>query len=326
MEEVIEDTKENSTDENINQLLEPQPEWVEDIMYNNILLIVNWSSGDILNPRSRNKKVIGNWHFIDDEAKNYFNIIFEDYNIEKKKGYIKDKGLEIIIKKKVVTKNKKATSKKEVQEHGFFWEKHILRNCFNITEDNLKSIGYTAKHDLPKELNTEGFNISCKCSKSLNDVNMGDPIRLFDAVNNKDDSIHLIIFFWKQYKGTKKVIKNYEIDITDQKDLLFGKITKDDLETLRNIVCKIPTKSKPSPEQHKTMYDLRNKLHEKKGALRLDIKCNSQQSRIQCTIHKFTEFIVEHSNLVISSNETNEFRGKSIPDFHGGARVFNKKI
>jgi hypothetical protein len=226
---------------------------------------------------------------------------------------------------KIFSFDKNIFIKKAVQEHGFFWEKYTLCNCFEVSEEDLKGIGYTAKHDLPKDLNPEGFNISCKCSKSLNDVNMGDPIRLFDSVNNEDDKIHIIIFFWKQFNNTKKVIKTYEIDITDKKDLLFGGITKNELEELRNLVRKIPTKSKPSPEQRKEMYDLRDKLHEKKGVLRLDIKCNSQQSRIQCTIHKFTKFIIEHANLVISSNETNEFRGISIPDFEGGSRVLKKK-
>ena len=213
----------------------------------------------------------------------------------------------------------------EVQKHGFFWEKHTLLNCFGISEENLQSIGYYAKHDLPLNLNPEGFNISCKCSKSLNDVNMGDSIRLFDSVNNKDDKIHIIIFFWKQFNNTKKVIKTYEIDITDKKDLLFGGIIKSELEELRDLVRKIPTKSKPTPEERKVIYELRDKLHEKKGALRLDIKCNSQQSRIQCTIHKFNKFIEENVNLVVNFNETNEFRGKLIPDFEGGARVFKKK-
>lgn len=222
--------------------------------------------------------------------------------------------------------------KREVQKHGFFWEKHILCNCFNITEDKFKSIGYTDKHDLPKNLNPKGFNISCKCSKSLNEVNMGDPIRLFDSVNNKEDKIHLVVFFWEQKGDNKKVIKTYEINLTNKKDLLFGKITKDDLENLRNLVRKIPTKKKPTPEEHKQMYDLKKQLHKKKGAIRLDIKCNSQQSRIQCTIHKFTKFVKDNHKLVIEYNEKNKetdkckFKEKDIPDFEGGARVFNKNI
>ena len=215
--------------------------------------------------------------------------------------------------------------KMEIQKHGFFWEKHTLCNCFKISKEDLKKIGYTAKHDLPKDLNPEDFNISCKCSKSPNEVNMADPIRLFDSVNNINDKIHLIIFFWKQDGINKKVTKTYEIDITEKKDLLFGDITKNDLIELRNLVKKVPNNRKPTPEERKEMYDFKKQLHKKKGILRLDIKCDSQQSRIQCSIHKFTKFVKDNPELVLEYNGGNKFRGEVIPDFQGGSRVFKKK-
>ena len=215
--------------------------------------------------------------------------------------------------------------KMEVQKHGFIIERSILTNCFEIPDSELNSINYTAKHDLPVNLNKLGFNISCKSSVSLNSVCMGDPINVYDSVNNKYDPIHMICVFYEQHGETKKIIKTVEVNLTDTKELLFGSLTKDDLIKLKNIIKKVPIKSKPTYEEYKNMYDLRNELHGKCGILRLDIKCNSQNSRLQCSFNKFKDFIQNHPDKIIENNDSNVLRGKHfISELNSGVRIFNK--
>jgi hypothetical protein len=74
------------------------------------------------------------------------------------------------------------------------------------------------------------------------------------------------------------------------------------------------------------MYDIKKKLQQLSGAIRLDIKCNSQQSRLQCSFNKFQSFIQNNPRIVASTN-TNEFRGGSITkEIQSSCRKFKLKI
>ena len=77
----------------------------------------------------------------------------------------------------------------EVQKHGFLWEKEILKNR-GVTEDELQSIKYTSKMDLPANLDRlDNSNISVKTTNSPNTVCMGDCLRVFDSTDSYDFSL-----------------------------------------------------------------------------------------------------------------------------------------
>ena len=67
-------------------------------------------------------------------------------------------------------------------------------------------------------------------------------------------------------------------------------------------------------------------MQELSGAIHLDIKCNSTQSRLQCSLNHFQQFIEKNPSKIIAKSDTNEFRGGSISSHIASSRrVFKKK-
>ena len=216
--------------------------------------------------------------------------------------------------------------KKEVQAHGFTWEDELKLNVYKATKEELDSIKYTAAIDLPAKYNhlDSNVNLSMKTSNTLNTVCMGYPINIYKHVNNKDIPYHMTVVFYEQIDETKKIIKIIEVDLTDSKDILFKDITIEELTELDKYVKSIPQKRKPTEEEHKKMYEMKDKLDAKMNVFQINIKCNSQQSRIQCSINKFKKFIEEHPERIIAQSNTCEFRGGKISnEINSGQRVFN---
>lgn len=219
----------------------------------------------------------------------------------------------------------------EVQAHGFSWEKDILQNVYNITQDELKSIKYTSKMDLPAHLNRlDHCNVSIKTTCNANSVCMADCLRVFDAVDN-NIPIHLIVIEYQQndLTNTKHIKHIIEIDLTSSRELLFGNLTRQDLEELDTAVKNVPQKRKPTSDEYEYMYAIRNRLLKQSGALHLDIKCNSTQSRLQCSFNRFQEFVSKNPNRIVArSNHTspNEFKGGVIKSaIKSARRVFKIK-
>jgi hypothetical protein len=209
-----------------------------------------------------------------------------------------------------------------VQAHGFSWEKELLE-IYGATPEEIKDIKYTSKFDLPASLNRiDGCDLSIKTTGS-NSVCMADCLRVFDMVSGP--IIHLVVVQYKQVKNIKKVTNIIEIDLTNSRELLFGTLTRSQIETLDTVVKSVPYKRKPTPEEYKHMYDIKKELQKLSGAIRLDIKCNSQQSRLQCSFNKFHLFIKNNPKIIASTN-TNEFRGGSISkEIISCCRIFKPK-
>jgi hypothetical protein len=151
---------------------------------------------------------------------------------------------------------------------------------------------------------------------------MADCLRVFDMVSGS--KIHLVVVQYKQIKNIKKVSNIIEIDLTNSRDLLFGTLTRGQIETLDAAVKSVPHKRKPTAEEYKHMYDIKKELQKLSGAIRLDIKCNSQQSRLQCSFNKFQSFIENNPNIIEKSSH--EFRGGSISkEIQSLCRVFKPK-
>lgn len=215
----------------------------------------------------------------------------------------------------------------EVQKHGFSWEKQLMKNIYKISDDEIENIGYTDKVDLPARFNKlDGCDVSIKTTGSPNSVCMADCLRVFDSVNG-NNKIHLTVVLYKQTVSSKIVDSIVEIDLTNSSKELFGCLTREQIEELDKLVKSVPQKRKPTNEEHSRMYELKNKLQSLSGAIRLDIKCNSTQSRLQCSFNKFQDFINQNPERVVSKSSTCEFRGGSISsEIVSQRRIFKKRL
>lgn len=217
---------------------------------------------------------------------------------------------------------------KEVQAHGFEWEKDILCNVYGARPEELEEINYTSKMDLPAELNRlDKCDISVKTSCRENMVCMADCLRVFDAVSS-GKPIHMPVIHYEQdtKNNTKKIKTITEVDLTASRDLLFGSLSRSQIEELISIVKSVPQKRKPTTEEYNKMYSFRDTLQKSSGAIHLDIKCNSTQSRLQCSFNRFQQFIEKNPERIIAKSNTNEFRGGTISSqITSSRRVFKKK-
>ena len=215
----------------------------------------------------------------------------------------------------------KKNERKEVQSHGFSWEKELITNVYHATIEEIKQIKYNSKIDLPSKFNhIDNCDISIKTSGNKNSVCMSDCLRLFDSVEDK--CIHLVVVHYKQINNIKKILSIIEIDLTNSRELLFGNLNRAQIEELDKAVKSVPQKKKPTDEQYNKMYILRDSLIS--GNLRLDIKCNSTQSRLQCSFNHFQKFIENNPKRIIAKSNTNEFRGGIISsEILSSCRTFN---
>jgi hypothetical protein len=256
------------------------------------------------------------------------------YNVfEKDKFIISEnfqyENIESFCKKNTIT-NEKAKTRNEVQSHGFSWEQELITNVYGTTEEELKkNVKYNSKIDLPSTLNNlDRCDLSIKTSSNVNTVCMADCLRVYDEVNS-GKNIHLVVVFYEQNdtRNTKNISSIIELDLTNSCELLFGIITRSQLEELDKAVKSVPQKRKPTVEEHTIMYSLRNRLQENSGAIYFNIKCNSTQSRLQCSFNKFQQFVQKNPSRVIAKSNTNEFRGGVISgEINSSRRVFKKNI
>jgi Zn-dependent M32 family carboxypeptidase len=139
----------------------------------------------------------------------------------------------------------------------------------------------------------------------------------------------LVVVQYKQndLTKTKKIATIIEIDLTNSMNLLFGTLTRPEIEELVKCITKVPQKRKPTKEEHKNMYTLRNALQQKSGAIHLDIKCNSTQSRLQCSFNRFEKFLEENPTRIVARSNSNKFRGGIISEeINSPRRIFKKKL
>jgi hypothetical protein len=220
------------------------------------------------------------------------------------------------------------SEKKEVQKHGFTWEKQLILGVYGAKEEDLKAIKYTAKMDLPATLNAlDKCSLSIKTSCNQNAVCMADALRFFDAVNS-GDPFHMTVVNYVQDDATttKKVVAITEVDLSNAGALLFGTLTRANIEELVKAVKAVPQKRSPTDEEKAAMYAVRNALQPMSGAIHLDIKCNSEQSRLQCSFNRFQDFLEKNPTRIKAKSTTNEFRGGAIAaEIVSGRRVFKKK-
>lgn len=189
----------------------------------------------------------------------------------------------------------------ECQRHGFDWENEIKRKVFGISKEEEEAfrLSYTAKWDIPKELNRvdEDVNISIKTTGS-DTVCMGDALRIF--TQNPEDINTCIVVFYKQ-QGNEKVLTRILEWFLNDIPLLFGSVTLNEIQALQQAIVKFPKykELKHDPEYKKKLTDMAAQLNAKSGVIKFNRKIDSKtQRRLQCSIPKFDAFITENSHLV----------------------------
>ena len=226
---------------------------------------------------------------------------------------ISDDDTESDVKKSLPGNTTMIPSRGEVQAHGFFWEKELIA-IYAAKSGEPKDISYTNKFDLPAALNRlDGCDLSIKTTRSQNAVCMGDCLRVFDAASS-GSPIHMVVVYYTQddASNTKNVAGIIEVDLTNSSEALFGTLTRSQIEALDAAVKSVPQKRKPTAEQYAQMYSLRDTLQVQSAAIHLDIKCNSTQSRLQCSFNRFQEFIEKNPERIVAKSNTCEFRGGAI--------------
>jgi hypothetical protein len=233
------------------------------------------------------------------------------------------------LKNIIIWNNSIKMSRNEVQAHGFTWEKELLHNVYGATVEEIKSFQYTSKMDLPAPLNRkDGCDVSIKTTCSPHSICMADCLRIYDAVSS-GIPFHMTVVQYTQDDSTqtKHLVSITEVDLTSSKQELFGSLTRGEIEELQLAVKAVPHKRKPTEEEYAHMYGIRDRLQSLSGAIRLDIKCNSTQSRLQCSFNHFQTFLEKNPLRIVARSTTGEFRGGHIvTELKSGRRVFKKKV
>lgn len=196
-----------------------------------------------------------------------------------------------------------------VQAHGFAWEKEILEKVFGLTNAD---IPYTAKMDIPVELNTlTNVNISIKATKNKNIVCMADCLRVYDAVSN-GETIHMIVVIYKQSGVFKEIVQIIEINLHASVEELFGTVTRAEIVALRDMVLAVPQKRSPTTAERTAMRALKQTLDAKSKNIQFNIKCSASQSRLQCSFNKFQKFLTDYPERIMTVSDKNIFYNKDI--------------
>lgn len=197
----------------------------------------------------------------------------------------------------------------ESQQHGFIIERHILRDVFKVPED--ARIAYTSKDDLPCEFNSlnPGEAISIKTT-TTNAVDMGNPFSIFLC----ERPTTLIVVRVRQDSPTTKAIQTItEIDLLKAKPLLFGALTKKDLDDLNTLTKAIPAGT-PTPGPKAAAHAKKKEINSRSGAITFRVKVDSKtQRRIQCAFSNFPAFCAKHPEVVLSHSATPILRGCALP-------------
>ena len=201
-------------------------------------------------------------------------------------------------------------------------------NVYGSTSGELKDIKYNSKFDLPAEFNRlDKCDLSIKTTGRENSVCMADCLRVFDAVSS-GEPFHMVVIYYNQNDAnkTKKISTIVEVDLTNSREALFGSLLRSQVEELDTTVKSVPQKRKPTKDERTKMYSLRNSLQGLSESIHLDIKCNSTQSRLQCSFNRWKKFLVDHKDRIIAASVDHNFRGGTISSaIDSPQRVFKRR-
>jgi hypothetical protein len=204
----------------------------------------------------------------------------------------------------------------ESQAHGFIFQDALFIDIYGATKDELRAISYTAKLDLPGELNRldPGIPVSCKVTGNANKVDMGDCLRIYDGVSS-GAPYHLLVAAYTQddATNTKTITSIVEVDLTSATEALFGTLTRDEIAALDAVIKAVPHGRAPTASERDGVYYFRDELHAKTGALQLAPKMDSKaQRRLQCSFGHFQRFIAANPHRVVAQGTPAAFRDHAL--------------
>lgn len=205
----------------------------------------------------------------------------------------------------------------ETQQHGFLWESIIKRNVFGLVGKDK----YTAVHDIPRSCNTlnPNENVSIKTTGNTT-ICMGDALRVFEY---EPDVEHTCIAIQYTQQDQQKILTRvYELDLM-QREILWGSVTKQDIEELDRLVRSMPV-NRRDPEIDKAITQKKREVNAKSGAIRVNPKIDSKtQRRLQCSIPMFATY----HGLIKSSTMEPIVRGIPIvASIMSGRRIRNRRV
>lgn len=205
----------------------------------------------------------------------------------------------------------------ENQQHGFLWESEIKTKVFGLTGPD----PYTAVHDVDRARNTLNPNENVSIKTTGNSVLcMGDALRVFEYEAGVE---HTCIVVQYVQRDEQKILTNsYELDLT-KRDILWGGVTKQDVEELDRLVRSMPA-NRREPDIDRAIAQKKKELNAKSGAIRFNPKIDSKnQRRLQCSIPKFATY----RGLIKTSTTQPIIRGVAIVgSVLSGRRIRNRRI
>lgn len=206
----------------------------------------------------------------------------------------------------------------ESQRHGFLIENEIRENVFKLTEKGK----YTDVHDIDKRSNiyNPNENISIKTITGNGSLCMGCPRRIFLY---PESEIHTcIVVKLKQVSDKKIITEVFELSLDDKK-ILFGDLTVDDIQAYMTYIRKIPC-GKVDVNTKREIHQKKDELNRKSGIIRFNPKVDSDaQRRVQCSITN----IKRHTEILSYSSTDPIIRGITIKSTYDSAvRKRNTRI
>ena len=203
----------------------------------------------------------------------------------------------------------------ESQAHGFILQDLLFTEIYGVTKDELSTIPYTAKLDLPGEFNRlePGMAISCKATCNANKVDMADCLRVYDGINSDDSYRTLVAIYIQDDAKSKRITDLIEVNLQGAADALFGSVTRAEIVELDAAIKAVPRGRAPTTDEKTTIYAIRDNLHTKMGALQLAPKMDSKgQRRLQCSFNHFQQFLTTYDHRVIARGPPSAFRGHAL--------------
>jgi hypothetical protein len=248
-----------------------------------------------------------------------------DYLDEQEKLFLEIKDL-IISKSNFINDEEMSILKfSQSQSHGLFWDNEIRTKVFKLND----CINDTKKYDIDyfENIYNKDENVSIKttCGDS---IDCGDILRFYEG-NLEKKSYTIILLKYKQIFNQKEIKQVLEINYNENlKNILFGIISKSDLEEYVSFIKSIP-KGIVSKEVKNEYIRMKTELQTKYDMyINISPKVDSKnQRRVQCSIPKINELFTKYPEFIKYNSEECMVRGIEITKIiESPPRKRNKKI
>lgn len=170
----------------------------------------------------------------------------------------------------------------EVQAHGFIFEDWIVQEITGKTKNEYNLLipnGYMSSYDIHKGILSD-HNYSVKTTKK-DQIECGDIIRQFDK-----DEYKMVVGYYDQVDEYKYFHSKYTFSFTsDHRDLLWGRMNREDLDLYVDYVKKIPAGKDGQLKFQRERKEMKKLFEDKNALFSINPKVDSKnQRRVQCSL------------------------------------------